>query len=332
MAFNTGRRHFISALCGAAAAWPLATQAQQTDKAARVGYIGTSRDTPLGAAIYQAFIEGLRTYGFDLGQNLTIEFRPLEQDLHALSTDAVGLARLKVDVLVADGTETALQAGIAASATLPIVMIATNFDPIARGYVKSLARPGGNITGLFLQQTELAEKQAELLSQAFPDRRRLGVLWDEISADQYGAAERRAKTLGLEVRSLKLENPPYDFDAAFRSLADASPEMLLVLSSPQFTPSRSKITALAIQYHLPTMFIFKTYVQAGGLLSYGADYGAMHRQAATYVAKILAGAKPGEIPIEQPTKFELVANLKTASAIGVELPTTLLLRADEVIE
>ncbi len=322
----------MSVLCGAAAAWPLATQAQQADKVARVGYIGTSRDTPLGAAIYQAFIEGLRSYGFDLGQNLTIEFRPIEQDLRALSTDAVGLAQLNVNVLVADGTETALQAGIAANPTLPIVMIATNFDPIARGYVTSLARPNGNVTGLFLQQTELAEKQAELLSQAFPGRHRLGLLWDDISADQYGAAERRAKTLGLEVRSLKLENPPYDFDATFHRLAEASPEMLLVLSSPRFTPSRSRIAALAIQYRLPTMFIFKTYVQAGGLLSYGADYGAMHRQAATYVAKILTGAKPGEIPIEQPTKFELVANLKTAGAVGVELTTALLLRADEVIE
>ena len=149
---------------------------------------------------------------------------------------------------------------------------------------------------------------------------------------QFSAAEHRAKAFGLQVHSLKLENPPYDFPAAFRTLAQNMPQMLLVLSSPHFTPSRSQIAELAISYRLPTMFIFKTYVQAGGLLSYGADLVAIHRQAATHMAKILKGVKVGDIPIEQPNRFELVANLKTAKAIGIELPTSILLRADEVIE
>ena len=327
------RREFISLISGAAVAWPMAARAQLADRIARIGYIGPDRTAaPLGAAIYQAFLDEMQLYGFKNGQNLVVEYRRLEQDLRALSVDAAELVRLNVDVLFADGTETALQAAVSASRTLPIVMIATNFDPFAGGYVKSLARPGSNITGVFLRQTELAEKQTELLLQAVPDRMRLGILWDSISADQFGSAEHRAKIFGLRVHSLKLENPPYDFRAAFRTLAEASPQMLLVLSSPHFTPLRSEIAELAISYRLPTMFIFKTYVDAGGLLSYGADLVAMHRQAATHVAKILKGTKVGDIPIEQPNRFELVVNLKTAKAIGIELPTSILLRADEVIE
>jgi putative tryptophan/tyrosine transport system substrate-binding protein len=166
-------------------------------------------------------------------------------------------------------------------------MWAVNFDPIARGYVKSLARPGGNITGVVSLQTELAAKQVELLTQAFPERTRLAVLWDGISADQFAAAERQARSLRLDVRSLKLENPPYDFDAAFRSLAEGSPQMLLVLSSPFFTVFRSRITKLAIQQRLPTMFIFKLYAEAEGLISYGVDPPAIYRQLDFYAGKIL---------------------------------------------
>jgi putative ABC transport system substrate-binding protein len=327
------RRAFIAAF-GGAAAWPLMARGQQAaGKINRIGYIGTNRSPgSLGAAIYQAFLEELQKQGFGIGQNLIVEFRPLEQDLDALSRDAAELVRSNADVLVTDGTEAALRAAVSASSTMPIVMIATNFDPIARGYVKSLPQPGGNITGIFLRQTELAEKQTELLSQAVPGRVRLSVLYDAISADQLDATDKRAKMLGLEIHALRLEKPPYDFTAAFRNLADAAPQMLLVLSSPNFTSARAQIAELAIKSRLPTMFIFKTYVQAGGLMSYGADYVAMHRQAAFYVAKILTGTKPRDIPIEQPSQFEFVINLKTAKALGFTVPTSILLRADEVIE
>jgi putative ABC transport system substrate-binding protein len=325
------RRDFIT-LFGGAAAWPLTARAQSLDKIPRVGFFGADRSGPLAAASYQAFLDEMQIHGFNDGKNVIVDFRRLEQDLPALSADVTELVRLNVNVLVTQGTETALQAALGATRTLPIVMIATNFDPFARGYVKSLARPGSNVTGLFLRQQELAEKQTELLLEAFPDRVRLGILWDSISAGQFTTAERRAKTFGLQVHSLKLDNPPYDFDAAFRTLAEGSPQMLLVLSSPHFTTSRSQIAELAVTYRLPTMFVFKTYVEAGGLLSYGADYIAMHRQAATQVVKILKGVKPGDIPIEQPNRFEFVVNLKTAKAIGLELPTSTLLRADEVIE
>ena len=198
--------------------------------------------------------------------------------------------------------------------------------------MKSLAHPGGNITGVVSLQTELAAKQVELLTQAFPERTRLAVLWDARSADQFAAAERQARSLRLDVQSLKLENPPYDFDAAFRSLAEGSPQMLLVLSSQFFTISRSHIAELAIRQRVPTMFIFKTYVQAGGLISYGVDPQDIYRQLGFYVAKILNGAKPADLPVAQAVKFELVINLKTAKAIGVDLSTAILVRADDVIE
>jgi putative tryptophan/tyrosine transport system substrate-binding protein len=181
------------------------------------------------------------------------------------------MARMNVDLIFCSGFEAILQAAIAASRTIPIVMLAFNYDPIARGYVKSLAQPGGNVTGVSLRQTELAEKQVELLTQAFPDKARIAMLWDAFSADQLEAAERRAKSLGLQVSSLKLESPPYDFGAAFRTLADGRPHMVLVLSSAFFARSDRRIAELAIQHRLPTMFIFRGYVEVGGLMSYGAE-------------------------------------------------------------
>jgi putative tryptophan/tyrosine transport system substrate-binding protein len=326
------RRTLIASLGATFATWPFAIRAESAGKVARLGYIGTNREFPLGKAIYEAFLDEMRKLGFNEGQGLIVEFRSLEQSPPALASTAAELIRSKVDLMLVDGTEAALQAAVSASRTLPIVMIATNFDPIQHGYVKSLAHPGGNVTGVFLRQTELAEKQTELLAQAVPHRVRLAVLWDAISVDQFGAAERRGKALGLRIQSQKLENPPYDFDAAFRTLAGTSPQMLLVLSSPNFAPFGVHIAELAIRYRLPAMFIFKTYAQAGGLLSYGADYVAMHRQAATYVAKILRGAQPTDLPVEQPDKFEFVINLKTAKALGLTIPPSVLARADEVIQ
>jgi len=325
---RTNRRTFLAGL-GGAVGWPLAARAQPADRIARVGYFGAD---PSKNGIYQAFIDELQIYGFKNGQNLIVDFRRVERDLPALSADAAELVRSNVNLLVAEGIEPPLQAALGATRTLPIVMTAANYDPFARGYVKSLARPDGNVTGVFLRQIELAEKQTELLWQAFPDRTRIGILWDALSADQFSAAERRAKIFGLHVHSLKLESPPYDFEAAFGSLTAASIQALLVLSSPYFTPVRAQIAQLAMQHRMPAMFIFKIYVEAGGLLSYGADFFAMHRQAATQVVKILKGARVGDIPIEQPNRFECAVNLKTAKAIGITLPTSILLLADEVIE
>ena len=333
MAIDIGRRQFISAISGAVVAWPLVARAQQlAGRTARIGFVRPPLDNPVVSVGYPAFLDELKKSGFSEGQNLTVEIVREDQDAQQLFAATADLVRSNVELLVVSGSEITLQAAIAASRTIPIAMLAINFDPIARGYVKSLARPGGNITGVVSLQTELAAKQVELLTQAFPERTRLAVLWDGISADQFAAAERQARSLRLDVQSLKLENPPYDFDAAFRSLAEGSPQMLLVLSSPFFTPYRSQIAELAIQQRLPTMFIFKHYAEAGGLISYGVDPPAIYRQLGFYAGKILNGTKPADLPVEQAVKFELVINLKTAKAIGVELSTAIQLRADEVIE
>jgi len=326
------RREFII-LVGGAAAWPWSVKAQQlADKLVRIGLLQPSLDNPVVARGYPAFLDELKKSGFSEGKNLTIQIVKLDQDTQSLFAQTAELPRTKVDLVVTAGSETALQAILAASRTIPVVVWAINYDPIALGYVKSLAQPGGNITGIVSLQTELAAKQVELLTEAFPGRRRLGVFWDQISGDQFAAAERQARLLSLDVRSIKLERPPYDFDEAFQKLGDGSTQMLLVLSSPFFAPARSRIAELAIQQRLPTMFIFKTYVEAGGLMSYGVNAEANYRQLGFYAAKILNGAKPADLPVEQAVQFELVINLKTAKAIGVDVSTAIQLRADEVIE
>jgi len=327
------RREFITLLGGTAAAWPLAARAQQlAGRTARIGLLQASLDDPIVRRGYPAFLDEMKKSGFSEGQNLTIEIVRVDQDAQRLFAETADRVRSKVELLVATGAENSLKAAVAASTTIPIIMWAISYDPIARGYVKSLARPGGNVTGVVSLQTELAAKRVELLTEALPGRTRLAVLYDDNSADTFAAADRQAKLQHLDVRPLKLTNPPYDFDAAFRSLAEGSPQMLLVLSSQFFALSRAHISELAIQQRLPTMFIFKSYAQAGGLISYGVDPPAMYRQLAFYVAKILNGAKPADLPVEQAVKFELVINLKTAKAIGIDLPTAILLRADEVIE
>jgi ABC-type uncharacterized transport system substrate-binding protein len=328
------RRDFITIIDGAAISSGLrpVSVCAQASVARRIGVIGPLAENAGVGGGYPAMIAELRKLGFSGVRDLLVEYRSNEQEARAVFADAAELVRAKVDVLVAIGGELALEAAIAATKTIPIVFGAINYDPIARGYVKSLPRPGGNLTGYVLLQTDLAEKQVELLTQAFPGKTRLAILWDEGSAGQFKAADDRAKALNLNVFGLKLENPPYDFDAAFRALSSNSPDMLLVLSSIFFVPARQRIADLAMQNRLPTMNIFKLYVEVGGLMSYGVDTLEPYRKVATYVAKILRGATPDDLPVEQPTKFEMVVNLKTAKALGIQLPLATLLRADEVIE
>jgi len=325
------RRDFIT-LAGSAAAWPVVARAQQQGKKARIGFLSSLPDNPLLIASYSAFSDEMRRLGWVENQNLIIEYRYTNDPKADLATQAADLVKSNVDLFVAIGPETALQVAFNATRTIPIAMIAVNFDPIARGYVAGLARPGGNVTGIFFRQLELAQKQVELLTQAFPQRKNIAALYDALSADQFAASERMAAQMNLQLRGVKLENPPYDFNEAFHVLAQGSPQMLLVQSSPYFTSSQRLIAGLAIEQRLPTMFIFKNYVEAGGLMSYGVDFVAMHRRIAEYVDKILEGAKPADIPVEQPTKFELTVNLKTAGSIGVEIPLSIQLRADQVIE
>jgi ABC-type uncharacterized transport system substrate-binding protein len=326
------RRQFISLLGGAAATWPFAARAQQEGGVARVGIIGSSRESPVSRIAYPLFVDELRKLGFAEGRNLLVEYRRVDLGVPQAYAGVNELMAWKADVLFAYGPELALQAAAAARPAVPIVMLAVNFDPIAQGYVQSLARPGGNVTGIVSRQLELAAKQLELLTEAFPERKRVGALWDVQSADQFRVAEREAQARQLSLRSLKLENPPYDFAAAFRTLAADDVQMLLVLSSPHFGPHNTEIARLAIEHRQPCIFIFKHYVEVGGLMSYGVDISPMMRRAASFVAKILRGANPADLPVEQTTHFEFAVNLKTAKAMGITLPTSILLRADEVIE
>jgi putative tryptophan/tyrosine transport system substrate-binding protein len=332
MSSRMRRREFITLVGGAAAVWPLAARAQQAGRIARVGVLGPDLNNSVSGPGYQVFLSELRKLGFTEGQNLVVEYRRTDEGMPKAFTGANEMVAAKADVLVANGPEISLQAATAARPAVPIVMLANNYDPFARGYVKSLAQPGGNITGLYYRQPELAVKQLELLVEAFPERTRVAILWDPVSADQLSAIERAEQSMRLSLRSLKLENPPYDFDAVFRTVVRGEAQMLHVLSSPAFNPQRAHIAELAIGHRLPTMFIFRTYVEAGGLMSYGVDTGPMWRRAASYVAKILRGAQPADLPVEQTANFEFAVNLKTAKAIGVTLPTSILLRADEVIE
>jgi ABC-type uncharacterized transport system substrate-binding protein len=326
------RRDVLWLAAAAACPVPAPGIAQPAGRNLRIGVIGGAADNPIMGLAYLAFLAELGRLGFREGENLTVLHHPTVENATVLAGKAKDFSDAKVDVLVSLGTESALKAVVASSQAIPIAFVANNFDPIELGYVKSLAKPGGNVTGIFLRQTELAEKQVELLIEAFPDRKRLAILWDTASADQFASAEVRAKLLGLQIQSLKMENPPYDLDAALHSAADAGSQMLLALTSPFFGMQSARLVELTIRHRLPSMFIFKPWTLAGGLMSYGADNVAMYIQGANVVAKILRGAKPADLPIELPTKFDFAINLKTAKAIGVELPTSILLRANDVIE
>lgn len=325
------RRDFIKVVAGSAATWPLVARAQQAEKLPRVGFLGPQARTNVGMVeYYRAFSSQLEKNGFREGQNIVVEYRAID-DPRGPFVAAAELVRAQPDLLVIAGPEIALQAVIGASGHIPIVMFAVNFDPIERGYVTSLAQPAGNITGVISRPLELARKQIDLLRQVFPDRNRLAVLYDTQSADQFTAADQGAKSLNLQVQALKVD-PAYDFAGVFEAAAKGGAQLVLVQSSPAFTKHMPEIGEVAVKHRLPTMFTFRHYVDHGGLMSYGVDFPPLWRRTADYVARILKGAKPAELPIEQPTKFEFVVNLKTARALGVTIPNGILLAADEVIE
>jgi putative ABC transport system substrate-binding protein len=326
------RREFITLFGCSAVAWPLASRAQETGKIHRIGFLGSAPENPMIATGYPLFIAELHKLGFSERKNLTIEFRRTDEGASKAVAAAAELIRSNVEVMVAFGPELALKAAVAASQTVPIVMIAINFDPIAGGYVRNISRPDKNVTGLVALAPTLATKQLELLVEAFPNDQPIAVLWETASAGQFDAAQRAAQSRHIELHSHKLENPPYDFDHAFRAMAQDGSRMLIVLSGPIFATERATIAKLAMQYRLPTMFTFKHFVEAGGLMSYGVDTVPIFRRAASFVAKVLRGAHPSDLPVEDPTSFVFALNLKTAKAIGVKIPTSLLLRADEVIE
>jgi putative ABC transport system substrate-binding protein len=242
------------------------------------------------------------------------------------------LAARNVDIILAPGPEISLKSALASSTTKPIVMLAIDYDPLARGYVTSLARPTGNVTGVFLQQIELTQKRVQLLKTAFPDLKAATVFRDRITTDQWEAAQHAGANLGIRLSGIEYLDPPYDYD---KGLAQAPPDsrgIVLVLVSPFFFRDQTKLADFALRNRIVTMFGFREWADAGGLMSYGASVSSMQRLAAGYVDRIARGVKPADLPIEQPTKFELVINLKTANALGINISRDFLLLADEVTE
>ena len=225
-----------------------------------------------------------------------------------------------------------MKSALAATRTVPIVMVALDFDPLALGYVTNLARPTGNVTGLFLQQIELSAKRVQLASDAFPEIRAATVFWDRQSSDLWLAARVAAVTLGLSLAGIELNEPPYNYELALGQISPDHRDTLIVMISPVFFSDRARLAEFALRHRMRSVCPLREFVEAGGLMSYGVSFTALGQRAAAYVDRIARGAKPSDLPIEQPTKFELVINLKTAKTLGIEVPPTLIARADEVIE
>ncbi len=309
---------------------PSVADAQPPTRVVRIGILSTVN--PRSAPFFQAFEQRLGELGYIEGQNLTVDFRNAEGKVDRLPELAADLARSRVDVIVASGPQATVRAARQATDAIPIVVVAVDYDPLALGYVASLARPGGTVTGVFAQQPDLAAKRLELLKEALPKLGRVAVHWDVLSADQLPTVEAAARTLRVGLELLELKTLPYDYTNALESTMRTRAGAVLVLMSPIFFRDRGEILALAKKHRLPVSGGIRAFAEAGALMTYGVDLPDMFRRAATYVDKILKGVKPADLPVEQPTHWEMVINLKTAKALGLTIPQTLLLRADQVIE
>jgi putative ABC transport system substrate-binding protein len=321
------RREFITLLGGVAAAWPFATRAQQSARTR----VGIATIQPRAAPIYVAFDQRMRELGYIEGQNLVMDFLNPEDQPEGIAGAVKELVRRKVDVIVAP-YESTLKSTLATTDTIPIVMIAIDYDPLARGYVKSISRPAGNVTGLFLRQIELARKRLQLLTDALPSVQTLTMFWDSFSEDQWEATSSAASAFGLRVAGVELREQPYDYEGALRQAPPDHRGALIVAVSPVFYRDQKRLADFALRHKIASVFGLREWADVGGLLSYGVNFPAIFRRAAEYVDKIAKGTKAADLPIEQPTKFELVINLKTAKALGLTVPPSLLARADEVIE
>jgi putative ABC transport system substrate-binding protein len=310
---------------------PLAPEAQPPTHVHRIGALSALGTTPGQNPFVEAFLEGMRALGYVEGQHFVLEYRGAEGQFEGFPDLAAELVRLKVEVIVAQGTPAALAAKHATT-MIPVVMVGVG-DPVGSGLVASLARPGGNITGLSTLSPELVGKQLEFLKDVHPAVSRVALLWNPanpIHALMVREAEVAAQALGVQLHRVEARGPEV-LDRAFAAMTSAHAGALLVLGDPMFFAHRSRLAELAATSRLPTIHNVRAFVEAGGLLSYGASIPDQWRRAATYVDKILKGAKPADLPVEQPTKFELIINLKTAEALGLTIPPVLLFQADEVI-
>jgi putative ABC transport system substrate-binding protein len=323
------RRDFIKVVAGSAVVWPLTARAQQGGKKYVIGRFSAGSVTD---PVNDVLTEALRESGWVEGENVVFERRYAENRLERLPELAADLVRLNVDVILAGGTLAPLAAKRATS-TIPIVMVNAG-DPLGTGLVASLARPGGNVTGMSLMAPELGGKRLELLKELLPRLARVAVLWN--AANPYSAlvfkqVQAAGGTLGIEVQSLELRDPD-DFDGAFETVQRQHPDALITVEDPLTFNHRKRIADFAAGQQLPSLSGLSEFAAAGGLISYGANQVDLFRRVAGYVDKILKGAKPADLPVQQPSKFELVINLKTAKAVGITIPPSLLARADEVIE
>ncbi len=325
------RRTFLVMIAGGLLTAPLAAEAQQTaGKIPRIGFLGNST-AALEANLVGPFREGLRDLGYVEGRNILIEYRWAEGQYERFPALIAELIALKVDVIVTAGTPAAL-AVRKATTSIPIVMAAVG-DPIGVGLVASLARPGGNVTGLTAIAPELEGKRLELLREVVPKLSHIAVLWNPDNSFHVGSLKETraaAQVLGIKVQPLGVRISE-EFPAAFAAILRERPGALLVLADRIFLHNRTRIVDFEAKHRLPGVYAYRELVEAGGLMSFGPSYAGMHRRAAYYVDKILKGAKPSDLPVEQPTKFELVINLKTAKALGLTISQSVLGRADEVI-
>ena len=324
------RRDFIKVIAGSAVAWPLAARAQQPGKLPIIGFLGPNTRSAAGEWV-AAFVQRLRELGWIDARNVAIEYRWAEGRDERYAEIAAEFARLKVDVIVTSGTPAVL-ASKQATSVIPIVF-ATAGDPVGSGLVASLARPGGNVTGLATLAAELAGKRLELLREVVPGLGRLAIMGNvgnPFTVLELGEVQAAARRLGLEIDTLEIRRAQ-DIAPTFEAIKGRA-DALYVCTDALAHTNRIRINTSALGLRLPTMHGSRDYVEAGGLMSIGPNFSDLFRRAADLVDKILRGAKPGDIPVEQPTKFDLVINLTTAKALGLDVPPALLARADEVIE
>jgi len=328
------RRSFIGSLAGGLLAAPLAVKAQQVAGLPRVGHlaIAGSTSTPQPPTEnWNAFLAGLGDEGYVEGKNFVFEHRDARNRPELFRAAAVELVRANVAVIFARGGH-AVRAAKDATNTIPIVAIDLETDPIVAHFVQSLPRPGGNVTGMFLDLAELSGKHMEFLKELIPRLSRLAVVGDpEINVSQFRATEVAGRVLSIKVQTIEIRRSD-DFGGAFQLAVRDNVGALLLLSSPLVLAHRRQIADLAVKHRLPTMFVYRSHVDAGGLLSYGPNLPDMFHHCGVYVARILSGRKAAEMPVERPTMFELIINLKTAKALGLTIPPSLLQRADQVIE
>jgi putative ABC transport system substrate-binding protein len=323
------RRYFIALFGGAAAAWPLAAHAQPPGKLPTIGFLGQSTLSAESQRV-TAFVRRLRELGWAEGRTIAIDYRWAEGRGERYADIAAEFVGLKVDVIVTQGT--AMLAAKKATAVIPIVFAVAN-DPVGSGLVASLSRPGANVTGLSLLQVDLAGKRLELLREVRPGLRELAVMVNvgfPGATQEIQEVQAAARKLGLDAITLEIRRAE-DIAPAFDSI-NSGVEALYIVGGPLLTNNRIRINTLALGGRLMTVYGNREYVEAGGLMSYGPSFADMYRRAADYVDKILRGAKPGDLPVEQPTKFDFVINLTTAKALGLPVPASVLARADEVIE